>query len=44
MACVVEVTEGLTLSTELTCHRAHALLMTGNSRRDTAFESGMDRR
>ena len=25
---VVEVTEGLTLSTELTCHRAHALLMT----------------
>ncbi len=28
---VVEVTEGLTLGTELTCHRAHALLMTGHT-------------
>ena len=28
---VVEVTEGLTLSTELTCHRAHALLMTSET-------------
>jgi soluble lytic murein transglycosylase len=28
---VVEVTEGLTLSTELTCHRAHALLMIGKT-------------
>ena len=28
---VVEVTEGLTLSTELICHRAHALLMRGET-------------
>ena len=32
---VEEVTDGLSLSTELTCHRAHALLMRGDERRAT---------
>jgi soluble lytic murein transglycosylase len=34
---VVEVTEGLTLSTELICHRAHALLMRGEIAEATAL-------
>ena len=34
-SAVIEVTEGLGLSTELTCHRAHALLMMGDLSRAT---------
>ena len=38
---VVEVTEGLMLSTELTCHRAHALLMRGDTAQATSLLNGV---
>ena len=38
---VEEVTDGLSLSTELTCHRAHALLMRGDERRATPLLNGV---
>ena len=38
---IVEVTEGLMLSTELICHRAHALLMRGDTAQATPLLNGV---